>query len=74
MTLTEVAVVAGGLLLGYWLVAVFLPLLGRGRDEADDACRPEEDGVCGDDPTANAGRDAAREPGPPDGPPVRREM
>ena len=76
MTLTEVVVVVGGLVLGYWIVAVFLPLLGRKSDDSDDsgACRPEQDALDGGDGAGDSDRDAPGDAGPPDGPPVRREM
>lgn len=74
MTLTEVVVVVGGLVLGYWIVAVFLPLLGRRSDDSgdSDACRPERDAFAGGDRTGDG--DDPGDAGPPDGPPVRREM
>ena len=76
MTLTEIAVVAAGLLLGYWIVAVFLPLLGRKDDRSDDSGpgRPDTDVAAGGDEEGDGDRNAAAEAEPPDGPPVRREM
>lgn len=78
ITLTEIAVVAGGLLLGYWIVAVFLPLLGRNGDRSDDSgpgCPDEDVAASGnEDGDGDGGRDAPVETKPPDGPPVRREM
>jgi DnaJ like chaperone protein len=47
MTTTEGIVIVGGLVLGYWLVTVFLPHLRSGRDAREDAAaaasRPVED-------------------------------
>lgn len=69
MSFTEIAVIVGGLVLGYWIVAVLLPALGKQRGEGDDRhARPND---------ADAGDDGCDDPGKADrsdGPPVRREM
>ena len=66
MTGTEIVVVIGGLVVGYWIVAVVLPMLGRTGDEAGNQ-------------DAGASEEAADAPGPDadtegDEPTVRREM
>lgn len=52
MTATEIMAIVGGLVLGYWIVAVLLPELGRHRDDAEAGdTRPPEDGEARDDET-----------------------
>ena len=69
MTATEIMAIGGGLVVGYWIVAVLLPELGRHRDdpEAGDP-GPPEDAEAGDGETAGA------ETAPRDQPTIRREM
>lgn len=42
MTITEVVVAAGCLVLGYWLVAVFLPHSTTGQDDAEPGDAPRQ--------------------------------
>lgn len=70
MTVTELIVIVGGLVLGYWIVSVLLPTLGRNRDDdagAEDT-RPRDDAESGDPETVVAETKSRDES------PVRREM
>lgn len=56
MTTTEGIAIAGGLVLGYWLVTVFLPRLRNGRDaDGPAAPNPAEDDAA-PQPPADAGQ------------------
>lgn len=78
MTETEALVIVGGLVLGYWIVAVLLPALERDRDEpgtGDSRSSGDTDTGDGDGDGDDCDReDVIVEPAPRDEPPVRREM
>lgn len=66
MTGTEIVVVIGGLVVGYWIVAVVLPMLGRTDDEVGN-----QDAGASEEAADAPGLDADTEG---DEPTVRREM
>lgn len=75
MTATEILAIGGGLVVGYWIVAVLLPELGRHRDDADDL---DGAGRSGDVEADGGGPDGnvpvVVDVQPRDERPVRREM
>lgn len=70
MTATELIVIVGGIVLGYWIVAVLLPALGRNRDDDSGGGdrRPRDDAEAADLDRVVAGTDS------PDESRIRREM
>lgn len=64
MTLTEILVIAGGLLLGYWLVSVLLPTLFQGKNKK--APNPEPGPYSWNEPSGAGTESSASHPSKPD--------